>query len=178
MSTYWLSDVCSLFSSFNLSPFSGDKNERYNALTRLIIILTLIAFLVTQDENALIAGMISLILSVIIYIFTYNKNTTLYKKQDKTPDSAFDGHLQVEGARTHTGTPLDETRKTGISSNQHNHKKIEAISDAIIGKYNSSADITKLNHSSVKPKKVIDQGTRTLLDSIKKTKDNLYFEPY
>ena len=43
MSTYWLSNFCSLF-SFNINPFYGkDRNERYNALTRLIILVTIIA---------------------------------------------------------------------------------------------------------------------------------------
>tara|TARA_B100000287_G_scaffold332346_1_gene317324 strand:- start:419 stop:991 length:573 start_codon:yes stop_codon:yes gene_type:complete len=75
MTTYWLSDFCSLFNSSNINPFSGDdKNFKFNSLTRLIIVVIVVfAILFNSHANEIfLAGCISLFLSVIIYMLTYN----------------------------------------------------------------------------------------------------------
>ena len=44
MTSYWISDICVLFNSASINPFSGeDRNFRYNALTRLIILTTIVS---------------------------------------------------------------------------------------------------------------------------------------
>lgn len=75
MTTYWLSDFCSLFNSTNINPFSGDdKNFKFNSLTRLILVVTILATMLPNSNinETLIAGAISLFLSIIIYMLTYN----------------------------------------------------------------------------------------------------------
>ena len=84
MTTYWFSDFSSLFKSININPFMGqDKNFKYNSLTRLIVLITVISSILFNDNinEILIAGIISLSLSVIIYLSTYNSQET-YKSQD------------------------------------------------------------------------------------------------
>ena len=75
MTTYWISDYCSLFNSINLNPFDGDdKNYNYNSLTRLIIVVT-IAFALLFSDNSLeifVAGAVSIGISVALYLLTYN----------------------------------------------------------------------------------------------------------
>ena len=69
MTTYWLSDFCSLFNSLNINPFSGDdKNFKFNSLTRLIIVVTIVSALLFNSHTSeiFLAGGISLFLSVII----------------------------------------------------------------------------------------------------------------
>lgn len=75
MTTYWLSDFCSLFDSLNINPFVGtDKNFQFNSLTRLIIFMTILCAILFQDssDQIFIGGVISIFLSVIIYMLTYN----------------------------------------------------------------------------------------------------------
>ena len=75
MTTYWLSDFCSLFNSTNINPFLGeDKNFKFNSLTRLIILVTVVSALVfrAHANEILLAGGISVFVSVIIYMLTYN----------------------------------------------------------------------------------------------------------
>jgi hypothetical protein len=75
MTTYWLSDFCALFNSANINPFTGDsRNFRFNSLTRLIIVSTLVfAILFNSQANEIfLGGGISVFLSVIIYMLTYN----------------------------------------------------------------------------------------------------------
>jgi hypothetical protein len=81
MTSYWISDICILFNSFEINPFVGpDKNFKYNALTRLIILITLISAIFFDNYKDIgLAGLISLMLSVIIYFVTFNKDMN-YKK--------------------------------------------------------------------------------------------------
>lgn len=75
MTTYWLSDFCSLFNSANINPFVGeDKNFKFNSLTRLIIIVTLVSASLNQaiSNEIFLGGAISIFLSIIIYMLTYN----------------------------------------------------------------------------------------------------------
>ena len=77
MTTYWLSDFCSLFNSLNINPFSGDdKNFKFNSLTRLIIVVTIVSALLFNSHTSeiFLAGGISVFLSVIIYMLTYNSS--------------------------------------------------------------------------------------------------------
>jgi hypothetical protein len=84
MTTYWFSDICSLFNSFEINPFSGpDKNFKYNSLTRLIILISVTASICTgQYMQFSIAGIISIILSLLIYFATFNKDM-LYANTDQ-----------------------------------------------------------------------------------------------
>ena len=83
MTTYWFSNICVLFSSLEINPFAGkDKNFKYNALTRLIILVSIITALITKDYlEILIACTLSIILSLIIYFISFNKDY-LYSDAD------------------------------------------------------------------------------------------------
>tara|TARA_Y100000992_G_C21228015_1_gene473936 strand:- start:84 stop:629 length:546 start_codon:yes stop_codon:yes gene_type:complete len=77
MTTYWLSDFCSLFNSLNINPFIGDdKNFQFNSLTRLIIFITFVCAILFQDSSnqIFLGGAISIFLSVVIYMLTYNSS--------------------------------------------------------------------------------------------------------
>jgi hypothetical protein len=74
MTTYWFSDICVLFSSLDINPFSnGDRNLRYNALTRLILLISIIIAMFSENYlDVVIAGLISVIASLIIYFISLN----------------------------------------------------------------------------------------------------------
>lgn len=90
MTTYWISDICALFTSFDINPLnSDDKNSNFNALTRLIILLTVLFCFMNKEnyDNIILAGGISIILTILIYFSTYNNQETLmftqyYKKEN------------------------------------------------------------------------------------------------
>jgi hypothetical protein len=81
MTSYWLSDICVLFHSFEINPFSGpDKNFRYNALTRLIILVTVVSTIFFNNyKEILLAGISSLTLSIVIYFLSFNKDMSYNK---------------------------------------------------------------------------------------------------
>lgn len=91
MTSYWLSNFCALFSSLNVIPFAGeDKNYQYNSLTRLIILVTILGYIYTEDANVIFSGILSLTLTVVFYFVTFNKPSVEnsienYKLEKKTP---------------------------------------------------------------------------------------------
>ena len=104
MTSYWLSNFCSLFSSVNIIPFtSDDKNYQYNSLTRLIILVTILGYIYTQDINVIYSGLVSLTLSVVFYFLTFNtpgveNSIENYKLEKETPADkiAMSDELQIQ----------------------------------------------------------------------------------
>lgn len=87
MTNYWFSDFSSLFNSININPFvGGNKNFKYNSLTRLIVLVTVICSIIFNNNilEILLSGITSLSLSVIIYFLTYNSQETSVKSYDDT----------------------------------------------------------------------------------------------
>lgn len=82
MTSYWISDICILFNSFEINPFSGtDRNFRYNALTRLIILTTVLSAIFFGNFKEIgITGLISLIISVLIYFVSFNRDLNYEKR--------------------------------------------------------------------------------------------------
>lgn len=76
MSTFWTKDPSILFKSeymFQLYPLSSmSPEEKLNAITRLVIVLTILGYLFTQTYKIIITGVITL--GVIILLYNVNKN--------------------------------------------------------------------------------------------------------
>ena len=137
MTTYWLINIGSIFDSFNINPFSSDmRNENYNSLTRLILLVTLLCILISPDDiNSIItAGCISIVVSIIIYLFTNNKgenkiNTQLYgSTQNNDSGTSNDGlanpNIYVEREKKleqiidDKGTDLDKIIYEDLKANE------------------------------------------------------------
>jgi hypothetical protein len=73
---FWVNDPNVLVTSFSIWPMPHmNKNEKFNAISRLILILTLVGVFLTKSVNLLITGVITL--AVIAF---------LYYAKDKTPE--------------------------------------------------------------------------------------------
>jgi len=122
MTSYWLSNFCSLFSSFNVIPFTtDDKNYQYNSLTRLIILVTILGYIYTQDINVIYSGLISLTLSVVFYFVTFNtpgveNSIENYKLEKETPTDKITAADDLQNqlnqvSLDHTPPDTDDKRK-------------------------------------------------------------------
>ena len=73
---FWLNDPTILLKQSEISKFwpsqSMSSEEKMNAITRLIIVLTLVGSLFTKNLNILLLGLISLVV-IILYYFYYKK---------------------------------------------------------------------------------------------------------
>ena len=69
-SSFWIENPRILFIQKDMLPTNSmSMAEKYNAVTRLIIITMIIAFVITKTVNALTLGLISLCIIVIMYKF-------------------------------------------------------------------------------------------------------------
>tara|TARA_B100001175_G_scaffold130750_1_gene111085 strand:+ start:170 stop:733 length:564 start_codon:yes stop_codon:yes gene_type:complete len=123
MTTYWLSDFCSLFNSLNINPLIGeDKNFRYNSLTRLIIFLTLVSAIYYNNNSVeiFIAGGISIFLSAMIYFLTYNSSELSFIQ-----DREYNTNESMEQVRTEIDDLINSTRSAKSAEdkivNSENH---------------------------------------------------------
>jgi hypothetical protein len=74
----WFNNPLVLFKKGHINQIwpkgNMNKNEKINAITRLVIILTILGFLVTQNYNFLLTGIITLGVIVILYYAKEYKN--------------------------------------------------------------------------------------------------------
>ena len=111
MTSYWLSNYCSLFSSFNIIPFIGaDKNYQYNSLTRLIILGTLLGYLYTQEISVIYSGIISVLITVVLYFLTFNTPST---------------ETSIENPSIENKTPADKLTESDDLKNQLNQVSLD-----------------------------------------------------
>ena len=143
MTNYWFSDFSSLFNSININPFvGGNKNFKYNSLTRLIVLVTVICSIIFNNNigEILIAGFISLSLSVIIYLYTYNSQEP-YNSQERATNSAANSY---EGA---TKIISEQSQNLTTDSTQ--------ISEKIVQDYNQNVkNQVSISYSPVNTEKL------------------------
>ena len=81
---FWLNDPTILYDKIyilNLWPLENfNKNEKLNSITRLIILLTFIGYLITKNYFILITSFITLIIIVFIHKNFINQVISLYFK--------------------------------------------------------------------------------------------------
>lgn len=131
MTTYWLSDFCALFNSLNINPFTGDsRNFRFNSLTRLIIVVTIIfAVIFNQSSNEIfLGGGISIFLSVIIYMLTYNSAEMATKEFNKELNTYIESQKLSESRKETIEKELSETGKE-IVNDAHANSQNEVTLD-------------------------------------------------
>jgi len=113
------------------------KNRKINAISRLIIIVTSLLFIITGKFSYLISGIVSLGL---IYIITFNKKEGFAKKNKKKA-------TKIKSVEQSTN-PLDNAMIGGnndkeASSNAYGEENIETINTSVkkmIQEQNSSID--------------------------------------
>lgn len=118
MTTYWFTDLCALFNSISINPFYGtDKNYQYNSLTRLIIVVTIIAAIKYPKDRLKIisSGAFSLLLSVCVYFITLNSASAVESRtiQDLPTDFS---NIEDRGGLTNQGKKLLEDYNTNTKN--------------------------------------------------------------
>ena len=117
MTSYWISDICVLFNSASINPFSGeDRNFRYNALTRLIILTTVVSAIFFKNfKDIAITGIMSLLISVLIYFATFNK------------DMNYKTHASLDAVEKNNETISSNFEKIKLSDENVNKKNLSMV---------------------------------------------------
>jgi len=186
MTTYWFSNICVLFSSLEINPFAGkDKNFKYNALTRLIILVSIITALITKDYlEILIACTLSIILSLIIYFISFNKDY-LYSNADLVLKNMEDKDFKNSSKFEKIKLEDENTNKKNIIISRHtkdlNTKSLAKVffienndSDKDNDKDTQKDEIINSEKYNLVPKKNIILGSKVFNDILKKDIQNEY----
>ena len=75
MTKFWLDNPCVLLTTFNLNPFNNSLKhaEKYNALTRLTIILFIIVFILNPTTPIIYAALVSILFIIFMYRYTMSE---------------------------------------------------------------------------------------------------------
>jgi len=91
----WFNNPLVLFKKGHINQIwpkgNMNKNEKINAITRLVITLTILGFLVTQNYNFLLTGIITLGVIVILYYAKEYKNETDGNNTDSEKKKLMEG---------------------------------------------------------------------------------------
>ena len=166
MTSYWLSDFCSLTNSFNINPFSGeDKNFQYNSLTRLIILVTVVSAFILPNETVsiIISGILSVVISAFVYFLTFNKtgveNLENLEKLEKTGDIM---EISEQGSKNMEDSTVNSTNLITLDyvPNDTNKKKHTFMLDG--NKMPDSIKPTNLN-----PRDYLSTGDHVTVGTVK-----------
>jgi len=132
---FWVNDPNVLVSSFSIWPMPHmNKNDKFNAISRLILMMTLLGVFITRSTNLLITGVITL--AVIAFLY-YAKDKKADVKENFTnvckgpvyksvPDNPL-GNVQLPEIQfnpTRDKAPLAATKKQEKTINQNTKEMI------------------------------------------------------
>ena len=132
---FWVNDPNVLVSSFSIWPMPHmNKNDKFNAISRLILIMTLLGVFLTKSVNLLITGVITLAVIAFLYYakdknpivqenFSNSCTTPLYKRVPENPMSNVQlPEIQFDPKRDKA--PLAATRKQEKIINQNTKQMV------------------------------------------------------
>lgn len=75
--SFWLYKPSILFNKEHITKLFPEKNmtsnEKLNAITRLVIILTVLGYLITQKNKIVITGIVTIVAIVILFMIQRNE---------------------------------------------------------------------------------------------------------
>ena len=121
MTKYWLHDPLILFRNefiTDIFPSSAmSYNERLNAISRCIILVTLLGYCVTFSFHILILGILSLLGITVLAFYGDQKNSSRENFQIKLDKGNLTPFLQKEYENLNVKNPLNNVLLTDINSN-------------------------------------------------------------
>lgn len=137
MAVYWISNLCELFDLsdglYAFWPIKDHKNDSFNSLTRLIILVSFLSALIMSNnyETYLLAGVVSILFSVIIYYLTFNGAASSTETYLFSEHSTLPGHQHHE---KHDEDKKSKKSKKSITEEEEEEKPVENIIKTATGK--------------------------------------------
>lgn len=138
MTAYWISNLCELFDLsdglYAFWPLKDNKNDSFNSLTRLIILVSFLSALLMSDnyETYMLAGVVSILFSVIIYYLTFNG------AKSSTETYLFSEHSTLPGHHHHEKHDEDKksknSKKSIVEEEEEEEEPVENIIKTATGK--------------------------------------------
>lgn len=159
-SPFWLNDPTILFNSVNIWPTKDmHKEEKLNAMTRLIILVTILLYLITDNIRVLVAGVVTI---VAIVILRYAHNNT-----PKETSEGFDNLTNTYTTPSQTN-PLMNVVLTQIQDDPKRAAAAPAYKPDVVDQINTSTQDMAVNKfddkDGIKSKLFSDLGDSFMFD--------------
>jgi len=173
---FWINEPSILFQQKYISQIWPTtlmpKNEKLNAITRLIIILTILLYLITTNKRVIVAGSITLIAIIILkYSDTYsstNKKVTFkdelegFSNLNKEAESSLlQKPTQANPMMNVTLPQIQDDPQRPAASPAYNPKVVEEINtstqDAVVNSFDNTKDIKEKLFSDLGDSFVFDR---------------------
>ncbi len=147
MNTFWLNDYTVLLNKnyvFELWPNSDYSMERkLNAITRIIIILTILGYYLTKSTNILISSFITLVILVIIFKNKSNISENFDNHISSQKKSVVKDILKNEFTMPDKKNPLMNVMMDEYKYNNKRKKAAPATEELVTSEINKKSKINK-----------------------------------
>ena len=121
MTSFWLNNPSILLKQSDISELwpkpDMSMEQKLNAITRLIVLLTLLGYLITRKEKFIITGAITLVVIVILYFIQSQKNKNKDVEGFNNPDMNSDAFKLSKNNFIHTEPTNTEPTITNPAMN-------------------------------------------------------------
>ena len=160
-SIFWINSPSILFSKNHITElWPSDKmtrEQKLNAITRLVILLTLAGFLLSKNYKILVTGFVSIVFLIITYKIL-NNNVNKKKKETFSNENIYD-KVKHNYTNPTTANPVMNILLPEIQDNPHRLEAAPAYNKAVekaINKETQDFVVTNFNNDETIRKKLFD----------------------
>lgn len=159
MENFWLNDITVLLQSDRLLEIWPNQYysvaRKYNAITRLIIYLTILGYLVTKNVNILLSSIVTLIVFVMLYNFQSKKEgmDTMQKQENNFKKTSFENIMTDKYTFPTKKNPMMNVLLPEIKYNKERKEAAPSYNNAVLRNINKTAQDPELSDKLVNDNK-------------------------
>ena len=160
MEQFWLYDISVLLNKDRLLEVWPNQYyslaRKYNAITRLILYLTILGYFLTKNINILVSSLITIIVFVMLYNFQ-SKKEGMDSMKDKNPTfkkTSFENIMTDKYTFPTKKNPLMNVLLPEIKYNNKRKKAAPSYNEAVLRNINKDAQFPELSDELVDNKKL------------------------
>ena len=156
MDEFWINDITELFKHNRLLDVWPKKfysiDRKYNAITRLIVYLTLLGYFLTKS----IYIVVSAVIVILVFVFLYKHQSSVVEGLDSTnsesagddfSSSDFQNIMKEERTFPTKKNPLMNVLLPEIKYNKNRKPAAESYNESVLRNINEKAQFPELSHS-------------------------------
>ena len=147
MEKFWIYDISQLFNSeriMEIWPYRYLAIERqYNAITRIILYLTILGYFITQSFNMIVSSIIVILFFIILY-HVQSKNKEGFNNKDKMNASDFKNIMKDNYTFPTKKNPLMNVMMDDYKYNNKRKPAAPSYNESILRNINSTAQDPEL----------------------------------
>ena len=157
MENFWLYDIAVLLDKDKLLEIWPNQyyglEKKYNSITRLIIYLTVLGYLITKNVNILLSSVITIIVFIMLYNFQVKKEGMDNMKQNNVDKTSFENIMKDKYTFPTNKNPLMNVLLPEIKYNKDRKPAAPSYNSSILRNINKLSQNPELSDKLVKDNK-------------------------